>query len=67
MHIKKVVLREGVLYCKQQLVSPSFWTIFTHIFSREFPNNISLDQTVFATIQFIFSTSFISQYRSFSS
>lgn len=65
MNVQKVVLWQGVLYCKQQVVVPNFWTHIIHAFSHNDDTNI--DQKIFTTIQFIFSTSFISHYRNISS
>ncbi len=65
MNVQKVVLWQGALYCKQQVVAPNFWTHIIHAFSHN--DDIDIHQKIFTTVQFIFSTPFISHYRNISS
>lgn len=65
MNIQKVVLWKGDLYCKQNFTEPNFWTTIANIFSHDQYSNIAIDKIVFSTIEFLFSTSFISQHHSF--
>lgn len=62
MKIQKVVLREGVWYCKQQLISPTFSALIKNIFSPVKSDDSLVDQMIYTTVDFLFSTSFIWQY-----